>query len=104
LGCRGILQTIEDQLDARRDAKFVKNAKEIIAHDCLLGGGMDGARPGGYFVTAFLGLLGWFAMSGGIRSSLILGVGVVGGLLAAALCLGAGKAGAAPNSRCRAQH
>jgi hypothetical protein len=63
-----ILERVEDQLDAGGDAEFVENAKEIIADDFLLGAGWT-ARSlviGCYFFTGILGLLGWFAMSGGI--------------------------------------
>jgi hypothetical protein len=56
---------------------------------------MDGAGRGGWllFFTGFLGLLGWFAMLGGTRRSLILGVGVFGALVVSALWLGARRGG-----------
>jgi len=34
-----ILQAVQDQLDARRDAELVKNPKKIISNDRLLAGG-----------------------------------------------------------------
>ena len=42
-----------------------------------------------YLLTGFLGLLGWVAMQGGSRRSLILGVGIFAGLVVSALRLGA---------------
>jgi UDP-GlcNAc:undecaprenyl-phosphate/decaprenyl-phosphate GlcNAc-1-phosphate transferase len=56
-----------------------------------------------YFLTACLGLLGWFGMLGGMRRSLILGVGIFGGLLAIAWWLGAARLGAMKHSRYRAE-
>jgi UDP-GlcNAc:undecaprenyl-phosphate GlcNAc-1-phosphate transferase len=44
-----------------------------------------------YLLTGFLGLLGWLAMQGGIKRSLILGVGIFAGLLLGALRLGVAK-------------
>ena len=55
-----------------------------------------------YFLTGFLGLLGWFAIQGGIKRSLILGVGIFAVLLLGALSLGA-RRGAMKHSRYRVQ-
>ncbi len=56
-----------------------------------------------YFLTACLGLLGWFGMSGGMRRSLILGLGIFGGLLISAWWLGAARMGAMKHSRYRVE-
>ena len=56
-----------------------------------------------YFLTGFLGLLGWFAVQRGIKRSLILGVGIFGALVVTALYSGARRQGAMRHSRYRAQ-
>jgi hypothetical protein len=55
-----------------------------------------------YFLTAFLGLLGRFAVEGGIKRSAILGVGVFAMFVLSAFWLGA-RRGAIRNSRPRVQ-
>lgn len=102
---RPILQAIQHQLDARRNAELVENAKEIIAHDRLLAAGRTARRVAisCYFLTACLGLLGWFGMLGGMRRSLILGAGIFGALLVSAWWLGAARLGAMKHSRYRAE-
>jgi len=104
LCCGAILQAIQDQLDAGGDAEFVEDAEEIIADDFLLAGGWTARRVaiGCYFLTAFLGLLGWFAMNGGIKRTVILGVGIFGVFVLSALWLGA-RRGAIKHSRYRVQ-
>jgi hypothetical protein len=99
------LQAVEDQLDAGGDAELVKNAKKIIADDFLLAGGWTARRVAisCYFLTACLGLLGWFGMSGGLRRSLILGAGSLAGLIVSAWWLGAARLGAMKHSRYRAE-
>ena len=105
LGCGAILQAVEDQLDARRNAKLVKNAKKIIPHDFLVAGGWTARRVAvsSYFLTAFLGVAGWFGMLSGMRRSLILGTGIFGALLVSARWLGAARLGAMKHSRYRAE-
>ena len=44
-----------------------------------------------YLLTGVLGVLGWFAMQGGSRRALILGVGIFAGLMVSALRLGTMK-------------
>ena len=102
---RPILQAIEHQLDARRDAQFVEDAKKIVADDFLLASGWTARRVAVscYFLTACLGLLGWFGMLGGMRRSLILGAGIFVGLLVSAWWLGAARLGAMKHSRYRAE-
>jgi UDP-GlcNAc:undecaprenyl-phosphate GlcNAc-1-phosphate transferase len=56
-----------------------------------------------YLLTGFLGVMAWFAMQGGIRRSVILGLGAFGALLVAALCLGAGRLEAMKQARYRVQ-
>jgi hypothetical protein len=102
---RTILQAVENQFDARGDAELVENAKEIIADVFLLARGWT-ARTVAiscYFLTACLGLLGWFGMVGGMRRSLILGVGIFAGLVLSAWRLGTARLGAMKHSRYRAE-
>jgi UDP-GlcNAc:undecaprenyl-phosphate/decaprenyl-phosphate GlcNAc-1-phosphate transferase len=54
-----------------------------------------------YLLTGVLGVLGWFAMPGGSRRSLILGVGIFAGLVVSALRLGALRLGAIRQARDR---
>ena len=105
LGCGAVLQAVEDQLNPRRNSQFVKNAKEIIPHDFLLAGGLPARRVAitSYFLTAFLGVAGWLGMLGGMRRSLILGVGIFGVLVVSASWLGAARLGAMKHSRYRAE-
>jgi threonine dehydrogenase-like Zn-dependent dehydrogenase len=100
-----VLQAVEDQLDAGGDAELVKNAKKIIPHDFLLAGGLPARRVAitSYFLTAFLGVAGWLGMLGGMRRSLILGVGIFGVLVVSASWLGAARLGAMKHSRYRAE-
>ena len=56
-----------------------------------------------YFLTGLLGLLGWLAVQGGIKRSLILGMGIFGALVVTALYSGARRQGAMRHSRYRAQ-
>ncbi len=102
---RTILQTIQHQLHPRGNSQLVKNPKEIIPHDFLLARGWSVRRVaiGCYLLTGFLGLLGWFAVQGGGRRSVISGAAVFGALLVAALRLVAVRAGAARNSAHRVQ-
>jgi UDP-GlcNAc:undecaprenyl-phosphate GlcNAc-1-phosphate transferase len=74
-------------------------------YDFLLAGGWTARRVAisCYFLTACLGLLGWFGMSGGMRRSLILGLGIFGGLLISAWWLGAARMGAMKHSRYRVE-
>ena len=74
-------------------------------YDFLFAGGWTARRVAisCYILTACLGLLGWFGMLGGMRRSLILGVGIFGGLLASAWVLGAARLGAMKHSRYRAE-
>ena len=62
-------------------------------YDYLLGAGWTARRLAVtcYLLTGCLGVVGWFVVQGGIRRSLILGVGVFSGLLVCALRLGAMK-------------
>jgi hypothetical protein len=46
-----------------------------------------------YFLTAFLGLLGWFAVDGGIKRTVILAVGIFAVFVLSALWLGARRGG-----------
>jgi UDP-GlcNAc:undecaprenyl-phosphate/decaprenyl-phosphate GlcNAc-1-phosphate transferase len=73
-------------------------------YDYLLAGGWTAREVavGCYLLTAFLGLVGWFATEGGIQRSLILGAGISAVTLLSALWLGA-RRGAVKNSRSRAQ-
>ncbi len=88
---RTILQAVQHQLHTRRNAKLVENPEQIIAYDYLLAGGWTARRVaiGCYFFPAFLGLLGWFAVDGGIKRTVILGVGVFAVFILSALWLGA---------------
>jgi UDP-GlcNAc:undecaprenyl-phosphate GlcNAc-1-phosphate transferase len=70
----------------------------------LLAGGWTARRVAivCYFLTAFLGLLRWFAMDGGIERTVILGVGIFAVFVLIALWLGA-RRGAIKHSRYRVQ-
>ena len=74
-------------------------------YDGLLAGGWTARRVAVscYFLTACLGLLGWFGMLGGMRRSLILGVVIFGGLSASTWWLGAARLGGMKHSRYRAE-
>jgi UDP-GlcNAc:undecaprenyl-phosphate/decaprenyl-phosphate GlcNAc-1-phosphate transferase len=74
-------------------------------YDFLLTGGWTARRVAVtcYFLTACLGLMGWFGMLGGTRRSLFFGAGIFGGLLAIAWRLGAARLGAMKHSRYRAE-
>ena len=74
-------------------------------YDRLLAAGRTARRVAisCYFLTACLGLLGWFGMLGGMRRSLILGAGIFGALLVSAWWLGAARLGAMKHSRYRAE-
>jgi UDP-GlcNAc:undecaprenyl-phosphate GlcNAc-1-phosphate transferase len=74
-------------------------------YDFLLAAGWSARRVAicCYFLTGFLGLLGWLAVQGGIKRSLILGVGIFGALVVTALYLGARRQGAMRHSRYRVQ-
>ena len=74
-------------------------------YDFLLAGGLPARRVAitSYFLTAFLGVAGWLGMLGGMRRSLILGVGIFGVLVVSASWLGAARLGAMKHSRYRAE-
>jgi len=74
-------------------------------YDCLLAGGWTARRVAisCYFLTACLGMLARFGMLGGIRTSLILGAGIFGGLSVGAWWLGTARLGAMKHSRYRAE-
>ena len=74
-------------------------------YDFLLAGGWTARRVAisCYFLTAFLGVAGWLGMLGGMRRSLILGVGIFGALVVSASWLGAARLGAMKHSRYRAE-
>jgi|SRR5271156_2773777 UDP-GlcNAc:undecaprenyl-phosphate GlcNAc-1-phosphate transferase len=61
-------------------------------YDFLLAGGWTARRVAivCYFLTAFLGLLGWFAVDGGIKRAVILGVGICAVFVLSALWLAHG--------------
>jgi hypothetical protein len=101
---RTILQAVQHQLDARRDSELVENPEQIIAHDFLLAGGWTARRVAIVccFLTAFLVLLGWFAMDGGNKRSVMLGVGIFAVFVLSALWLGA-RRGAIKHSWYRVQ-
>jgi UDP-GlcNAc:undecaprenyl-phosphate/decaprenyl-phosphate GlcNAc-1-phosphate transferase len=62
-------------------------------YDYLLGAGWTARRVAisSYLLTGVLGVLGWFAMQGGSRRSLILGAGIFVGLVVSASRIGAVK-------------
>jgi UDP-GlcNAc:undecaprenyl-phosphate/decaprenyl-phosphate GlcNAc-1-phosphate transferase len=69
-------------------------------YDFLLAGGWTARRVAisCYFLTGLLGVVGWFGMLGGMRRSLILGVGIF-----AALAVGSLRLGATRQARYRVQ-
>jgi UDP-GlcNAc:undecaprenyl-phosphate GlcNAc-1-phosphate transferase len=60
-------------------------------YDFLLAGGWTARRVAisYYFLTGLFGVVGWFGMLGGMRRSLILGVGIFAALVVGSLRLGA---------------
>jgi UDP-GlcNAc:undecaprenyl-phosphate/decaprenyl-phosphate GlcNAc-1-phosphate transferase len=73
-------------------------------YDFLLAAGWTARRVAicCYFLTCFLGLLGWFAVEGAVRPAVILGLGIFAFFVLGALCLGA-RRGAMKRSRYRVQ-
>jgi hypothetical protein len=101
---RTILQVVQHQLDAHRDSELVEHSEQVIAHDFLLAGGWTARRVAivCYFLTAFLGLLGWFPMDGGIKRTVIWEVRIFAVFVLSALWLGARRE-AIKHSRYRVQ-
>jgi UDP-GlcNAc:undecaprenyl-phosphate/decaprenyl-phosphate GlcNAc-1-phosphate transferase len=73
-------------------------------YDHLLAGGWTARKVAivCYFLTAFLGLLGWFAVDGGIKRTVILGVAIFAVFVLSASWLSA-RRGAMKHSRYRVQ-
>lgn len=95
-----LLKAIENELDAAGDSEFFENAEEVIAHDLLLARGWSALRVAltTYGLTAGLVVVANIAMRMAFSRALVASALISGGLVAAAVRLGALHAESRPQT------
>lgn len=85
-----LLQTVQNELHAARDAQLFEDAEQIVAHDLPLARGWTARRVAliCYALTGGLVIAGWIVLRAGFPETLVATVLIVGGLLATAVPLG----------------
>lgn len=86
-----LLKAIENELDAAGDSEFFENSEKVIAHDLLLARGWSTLRVAltTYGLTAGLVVVANIAMRMTFSRALVASTLISGGLVAAAVRLGA---------------
>ena len=86
-----VLEAVENEFDARRDAQLIENFQQIISHDLLAARGASARMVAlvCYVGTVLLGLIGFVGVRAKPVYFFILASGGVGALLVTAIRMGA---------------